>query len=191
MSGAGRWPILFAYPTLLGFPPRPRMPMRTGRCIVLLIVTALPASAQSLAPRVIATGGDVVTQQTISLSFTIGEAATASLSAPGILLTEGFQQNDPVKQGVEEEGAALPSSDAFPLPASTRVALAFPGAPEKVRVVNVLGATLEGIALNIDGAHNRVIVDVGRLVPGRYVCEARVPSGNATRVVRRVFVVAR
>ena len=48
--------------------------------------------AQTLSPQVMATGGGFQTASNASLSFTIGESVTHTLSASNTMLTQGFQQ---------------------------------------------------------------------------------------------------
>jgi hypothetical protein len=53
---------------------------------------AVTASAQSLAPEVIATAGNSFSTASAKIEFTVGEVITSSLTAGGNTLTEGFHQ---------------------------------------------------------------------------------------------------
>jgi hypothetical protein len=57
--------------------------------------------AQTLSPEVIASGGTSLSNSSGGMEFTIGEVATASLSASGDALTQGFNQPNIVIVGVE------------------------------------------------------------------------------------------
>ena len=61
-----------------------------GTCYVLLIGCQL--QAQSLSPQVIASAGGFLSNSVGSLSFTIGETNTKTLSSASHMLTQGFQQ---------------------------------------------------------------------------------------------------
>lgn len=52
--------------------------------------------AQTLNPTVITTAGGYTTGATVSLSWTLGELATETLSNSNLVLTQGFQQPDSV-----------------------------------------------------------------------------------------------
>lgn len=65
--------------------------------IILGFSLAFTAGAQSLAPSVLGTAGDHAQAGGIQLSFTAGEAGgVTTATAGGIILTQGFQQVDPV-----------------------------------------------------------------------------------------------
>lgn len=68
--------------------------------ITLLLVCTLStfaffnASAQSLTPQVVASGGAYATGGGYSLAYTVGEPVTATLTNGGNILTQGFHQPD-------------------------------------------------------------------------------------------------
>src|SRR5687768_17317651 len=59
---------------------------------VLLFSGILFANAQSLSPKVIASSGGFYTSGGVTLSWTLGETFTTTLSSPNNILTQGFQQ---------------------------------------------------------------------------------------------------
>ncbi len=65
---------------------------------LLLIALCFPffVNAQSVSPQVVASGGDYFEGSSVSLSWTLGEIATETLSNGNIILTQGFQQPIPV-----------------------------------------------------------------------------------------------
>ena len=60
------------------------------------ICTTLIAASQSITPQVVATSGTHYSSSGHSLSWTIGESATATLSDPSNTLTQGFHQPEQV-----------------------------------------------------------------------------------------------
>lgn len=85
---------------------------------LLLLPAAIAASAQSLERHVIGSGGAFFSDASAgSLSFTVGEAATATLVSANNVLTQGFQQ--PVESDIIT--AIAPTPDAglhlYPNPA--------------------------------------------------------------------------
>jgi len=59
--------------------------------IVGLLISGF-LSAQTVSPEVISTSGDYFSNASASLSWTLGELATETLTAGNITLTQGFQQ---------------------------------------------------------------------------------------------------
>ena len=61
--------------------------------LFLIAGVAFFSQAQSLIPEVIASAGDIFTSKNGSLSWTLGEAVTETISSENSLLTQGFQQS--------------------------------------------------------------------------------------------------
>ncbi|HNS17389.1 MAG TPA: T9SS type A sorting domain-containing protein [Bacteroidales bacterium] len=61
--------------------------------LFLIAGLACFSQAQSLIPEVIASAGDIFTSKNGSLSWTLGEAVTETISSENSLLTQGFQQS--------------------------------------------------------------------------------------------------
>lgn len=59
---------------------------------MLFLGTAFHVHAQSLSPQVIATSGGYYSNAAGSLSFTVGETVTPTITSGGYTLTQGFQQ---------------------------------------------------------------------------------------------------
>ena len=67
--------------------------MKKQLVFLLIICTAVLLQAQpSLSPQVISSSGDYLDNGTISISYTLGELAIATLEAGSLVLTQGFQQ---------------------------------------------------------------------------------------------------
>ena len=75
----------------------------------LVMLTAL-LQGQKADPQVLATAGDFSQGGSISLSYTIGELAVQTLSAPGLILTQGFQQ-----PGESVTGISIPAEQEWTL----------------------------------------------------------------------------
>ena len=69
--------------------------MKQTTLITTLMLFAAFLFAQSTSPQVIASSGSFTENGNISLSTTVGETATATLSVNTTTLTQGFQQPDP------------------------------------------------------------------------------------------------
>lgn len=69
-----------------------RMSHLKALLLIMPVFMSTIARTQSLSPKVIATGGGYQTSVNASLSFTIGESVTQTLTASNNMLTQGFQQ---------------------------------------------------------------------------------------------------
>lgn len=98
------------------------MLMNTFKQLLLLVLISCSyyASAQSLTPTVVSSGGTYATSGIGSLSYTVGEMAAVSTLMGGLkLLTQGFQQSDrnEVLEILESEESGLESLVLYPNPA--------------------------------------------------------------------------
>lgn len=78
----------------------------------------------SLDRSVIAAGGAYAENETISLSWTLGELATSTLSGEGLILTQGFQQAMTVGTGLESKEAEW-SVSVYPNPVNEELRVRF------------------------------------------------------------------
>lgn len=103
--------------------------------ILTLCLLLLPAwlSAQSIAPMLIGSCGQVFTGSTIILEWSAGETAVSSFIAPSSLLTEGFHQPNLIVTAVTESQAIL--MEVWPNPVAEILYLRFTqGSSEPLRV---------------------------------------------------------
>ena len=88
--------------------------------ITLLFITvffSLTLFSQSLSPDVIATAGDYFVGSDASLSWTIGEPIIETVSADGIILTQGFQQSYYTVLTVQDNDIDTYDVRIYPVPA--------------------------------------------------------------------------
>ncbi|HBX49740.1 MAG: hypothetical protein A2275_01480 [Bacteroidetes bacterium RIFOXYA12_FULL_35_11] len=83
---------------------------------LLLVISGLNAQSQSLSPEVITTVGDYFTNSYASLSITIGELATETVSNSNNILTQGFQQSQYFTVDIEENKKNGFAVTVFPNP---------------------------------------------------------------------------
>ena len=83
---------------------------------LLLIVSGLYTQSQTLSPEVITTAGDYFTNSYASLSVTIGELATETVSNSNNILTQGFQQSQYFTVDIEENKKNGFAVTVFPNP---------------------------------------------------------------------------
>lgn len=91
--------------------------------LLLLLSAVCGATAQSLSPTVVASGGMYASNGTNSLSYTVGELVATTLTAGGHHLTQGFQQPEDKDVSVTSLQLANLQVKLYPNPASETVNL--------------------------------------------------------------------
>ena len=87
--------------------------------LVVFCLIGVAVHSQSLERSVTATSGNYFYQAgTGSLSFTVGENAVTTLTAPNNILTQGFQQPDTSEITIVEENNSSFAVEIFPNPVS-------------------------------------------------------------------------
>ncbi|MBU0488713.1 MAG: hypothetical protein KKD31_12260, partial [Bacteroidetes bacterium] len=87
---------------------------------LVLLLAGLPifSFGQMLSPEVVATSGDYYSSPYLTLSVTIGEPVSETVSNDEHTLNQGFQQGDYTVNQVEETGNSPGNIRVFPNPAS-------------------------------------------------------------------------
>ena len=73
-----------------------------GLTIALLLTTTASGFAQSITPEIISTGGGDTSTANVSLSWTIGEPLSETISSTSTKITQGFHQNHLEIVSIEE-----------------------------------------------------------------------------------------
>lgn len=150
--------------------------------------------AQSTSPQVIASGGNYVSSPSGSISYTIGEAVTPTLSGGGHILTQGFQQPTDIVNGLLDiEKEAYGSFSLYPIPATDKLwfGYEFPSPGQvKVELYNTLGQKLD---FTISEAYEsgKVIhaFDCTPYAAGQYVLSVTFTTeGNSQKVLSKQFL---
>jgi hypothetical protein len=144
----------------------------------LFAVSAL--SAQSLERQVIGSAGDYVTAGNISLSYTVGEAATTTLSNGNLILTQGFQQPDDVGVGIQDPVPFIGDITVYPNPTSDiiNVQITTDQKDLTLEVTTILGQSLISQELDLSGGSYSGTVDMQPYAAGNYVLYLRNADGK-------------
>jgi len=107
--------------------------------IVVAVAICANINAQSLTPTVFSTSGSTFENANFSLSYTIGEAITATVSTNNNILTQGFQQPvyDVVSNITDYANSLSVNTNVFPNPTDKLVHVEF-NAPENKKAVMYL-----------------------------------------------------
>jgi len=147
--------------------------------LALLVYCSL-ASAQSLKPSVIASGGRHATGPNIQLSYTVGETMVTTRSQGSVVLTQGFQQTYKNTVGVPQMAEGVLVS-VFPNPTTDRVNLLVKGENTNhyiARLYSLTGQLLHQIDLP---PNETASFELGQMADGLYiiqlVSETEAPMG--------------
>ena len=148
---------------------RNRLLLSSIPLLLLMFLNGIPDQglAQQVTPAVICSGGETLTASSLSLDFTIGEITTESLSATGLLLTQGFNQGSNPNTGIEEKTINGDDLKVYPIPASDRIYLFYNN--KETHPVNVGVIDLQGrCVLSLDFNTNPLLIHLDKLNPGFY-----------------------
>ncbi len=94
--------------------------------IFTLITLGFFAAGQEFKPSVIANGGGKLSNASVKMSYTIGEAVTGKISNSSVIFTEGFQQSSAgITVSVTEKPAEGLEIRVFPNPSKDLVNISF------------------------------------------------------------------
>ena len=150
--------------------------------------------AQSVSPQVIASGGNYVSSASGSISYTIGEAVTPTLSGGGHILTQGFQQPTDIVNGLLDiEKEAFGSFSVYPIPAVDKLWFGYEFPTQglvKVQLYNTLGQKLD-FEMTEAYASGKVIhsFDCTSYAAGQYILSATfIASDNSQNILSKQFL---
>jgi hypothetical protein len=99
--------------------------MRHIISLVALVLLSLAGHAQiMLEPSVLASGGNYAETESMSISWTLGELATTTLTGGDMILTQGFQQPSDFGTGINTEELNW-GITAYPNPVATTLYVKF------------------------------------------------------------------
>lgn len=143
--------------------------------------------AQSAERSVIGSAGSHATVGSVAVSYTVGEAVIATHTGATLVLTQGFQQNDPVELNIAEESLGF-NATLYPNPTRNGVTLALNSAqPLQIRldVYDLSGRSvpIPQPEFTLIGVMNRQL-DFSGLAAGTYLVHMTDASGVLNQTVR-------
>jgi hypothetical protein len=146
------------------------------------------ARSQSLSPTVVASGGNYVSGTTGSISYTIGEPVTTTITGSNNTLTQGFQQpNDIINGLLDIEKEANGSFSVYPVPTTDKLWFGYEFNTEgkvTIELVNALGQKLD-YTLSESYQSGKVVhsFDCTPYAAGNYMLSATFTAGGTNRQV--------
>jgi len=135
--------------------------------------------AQTLDRQVVSSGGAYATAGNVSLSYTIGEVAVATLTGGNLILTQGFQQPDGAPVGISEP-PFTGSIKVYPNPTDDiiMVEITTDQSDLVLELSNALGQQLLSQELPLDGGTYSGQVDMQTYAAGNYLLYLRDSNGR-------------
>ncbi len=160
-----------------------------------LLLSGTAMMAQSVSPQVVASGGNFISSSAGSISYTIGETVTPTLTGGGNFITQGFQQPTDIVNGlldIEKEAAGAFS--VYPVPATDKLwyGYEFPDQGKvTVELYNMLGQKLD-YSMTEAYSSGKVIhtFDCTAYAAGEYILSASFSSGSASpKILNKQFLI--
>ena len=164
--------------------------MKHLSAFLFLSFFAFHLPAQTLTPRVVASGGGFVSQPGFSLSYTVGEAVTATLTGGVNKVTQGFHQYDVCAVvSTHDVDLAAWNIEVFPNPATDLLTVRF--AAEKSNTLNLSVYTPLGQAVLTDQTLTQPdgsLLDCSQWQPGIYLLLLSDPATGGAATVRVIKI---
>lgn len=136
--------------------------------IFLLFGLTYNLHGQSISPQVFGSAGNYYAVGASSLSFTIGESLTTTLTNSNNKITQGFQQPSYMATGITEVAKPTYDLSIFPNPVSNVISIINNGnafqANAYILLIDVLGRKLIEQQLN----SKQTLIDIQQLAAGTY-----------------------
>ena len=148
-------------------------------CLCLtFFLTSTFANAQSIERDVIASGGDYFENSTMSLSWTLGEAVTETVSNDFMMLTQGFQQGEKITlTTIKDPLSALFGIKVFPNPTTDIVNISINSQKDEILTVQIYSLTGEKI-LSEKTSDKNIQLSLADLAPSNYLLSLRKLNGE-------------
>ena len=115
--------------------------------VIAMYCCSASLRAQTVSPQVVASGGSFISSSAGSVSYTVGEPVTTTISGGGNYLTQGFQQPTDIVNGLLDiDKEAFGSFSVYPVPAVEKLwfGYEFPAQGQvTVELYNTLGQKLD------------------------------------------------
>ena len=160
-----------------------------------LLCCILYVRAQTLSPQVVASGGNYISSSAGSVSYTVGEPVTTTISGGGNYLTQGFQQPTDIVNGLLDiDKEAFGSFSVYPVPVIEKLwfGYEFPAQGQvTVELYNTLGQKLD-YTLTESYESGKVVhsFDCTPYAAGQYIITATFTAfDNSKKILSKQFLI--
>jgi len=143
--------------------------MKKNLFIFILLLHATFINGQTLSPSVLSASGAFYSAGGYLLSQTVGELAMVQTFTSGnSILTQGFQQPEPILTGINENELPESGVQIYPNPASDFIYLVFTNNNADDFQIKFFNAVGQLVNSSRQKKHNQVILDVRKVSSGLY-----------------------
>jgi hypothetical protein len=159
---------------------------------IVFFLCVISAHSQTLAPTVVASGGQYISGPSGSISYTIGESMTTTAIGLNNSITQGFQQpNDMINGLLDVEKEANGAFSVYPVPATDKLWFGYEFNAEgnvTVALFNTLGQKMD-YTLTESYQSGKVIhtIDCAAFAAGHYLLSATYSAGGTHQTLTRKF----
>lgn len=151
--------------------------MKRKLIIAALLLVTVPAISQTKQSDVVASAGGFVTTGNVSVSYTVGEPVTGTLSAGNVVLSQGFQQGY-IEVDDDIESALASDVRLYPNPVKSILYVEFGEALDeecKVKCFDMSGRLMVDMQYEGD---LRMSIDMSEYPQGSYFVKVLSADGN-------------
>jgi len=144
---------------------------------------SLLSNAQTIERAVISSGGAYIEQGLHTLSYSVGQLSTETVTSSNNILTQGFQQPEDFFTAIHEVKTNDRLITVYPNPVTSEihVGIKSQSIPEfRLEVMDIMGKLVMGEMKVYSNTEN--VIDLSMLVPGSYII--RVTDERETRVIK-------
>lgn len=151
--------------------------MKRKLSIAALLLVTVPAFSQFKQSEVVSAGGGYVPAESLSVSYTIGEAAIGTLKAGDLVVVQGFQQGYAVSSGDVEDVLAR-SISVYPNPVRSFVTIELSGYAQTPSTVKCYDMTGRLVAEELFPDNGRLSLDMVNMPQGAYLIKVVASDGD-------------
>lgn len=139
--------------------------------VVVVMIMNISMNAQSLTPTVFSTSGSTLENANFSLSYTIGEPVTATLTNSNNTLTQGFQQPlyDVVSNITDYANNLLININVFPNPTDKLIHVEFNTSENKKAIMYLYDISGKVITSETIQANTTKAIHLENTASGQYI----------------------
>lgn len=149
--------------------------------LFLFILAVYQGKAQEIQSSLLSTSGDFFSNESYSISWSIGEIAIKTFTKPGNILTQGFQQTKLTTTGIKENPLKYSQVKLYPNPASEKLYLSFNSdviQSYQLEIFDFIGS--KKITEKIESGSITSEIGLNNLKPGTYMLVLKSNEGKTT-----------
>lgn len=146
-----------------------------------VILAVFQGKAQELQPSLLSTSGDFFSNESYSISWSLGEIAIETFTQTNNILTQGFQQSRLTTTGIQENPLQENQIQLYPNPAPDKLFLSFNSyvvQTYQLEIFDLIGS--KKISEKVETNSRIAEIDINDLEPGTYMLVLKSNEKNST-----------